>query len=185
MSINNNDSFRWPTTFHCVLLRNNMLLVNQYNISILMSPELVDQESFSLGFRKLKHFISVYLNNSVIISADSPVVTQLEWLDSNIVHLPKDPHDYFLAAILYQKFSSIVKEFFSISELAIDSKLGDNVEYRINHVNQELFNEGSWWCQDNVNTNNVNEFPSWDDLKIIPINRFEPKIVIGGKGENR
>ncbi len=180
-----NNSFRWPTAFNCVLVRNNLLLVNQYNISVLMSPEPSDQELFGLGFRKLKHFINNYLDNSIIINLHNPCLPNLEWIQTNQIHLPKEPHDYFLAAILYQKFSVIAKEFFSIFEITIDSTLGDNVEYKINHSTQELENESNWWCQDNVSTNNVDRFPSWEELKIIQLNRFEPKIVQGGKGENK
>jgi hypothetical protein len=185
MLADSTDSFRWPTRFSCVLIRDNLLLVNHYNISILMSPEPTDQESVRLGFRKLKHFISGYLDNSVIINTNNPVVTKLDWLHSNTIHVPNDPHDYFLASILFQKFSSIVKEFFSIAEIAIDSRLGDSVEYKINHANQELAESTNWWSQDSVNTNDIDQFPTWDDLKIIPLSKFEPKIVIGGRGETR
>jgi hypothetical protein len=183
--LTNNNSFKWPTKFQCVLIRNNTLLVNRYNISILMSPEPTDQESFTLGFRKLKYFISNYLDNSIIINQDNPNLKNIIWIESNTVQLPKEPHDYFLASILYQKFTSIVKDFFSIFEVTVDSDLGDNVEYKINYANKDLYDVQEWWCQDNVNTNSYDKFPSWDSLKIMSVNKFEPKVVIGGKGENR
>jgi len=188
MLTDNRGSFKWPTKFSCVLVRDNLLYVNHYNISISMQPSPTDQEYFSVGFRKLKHFISAYLDNGVIINIDNSALEKLNWLESNTIQLPSDPNDYFLAAILYQKFTAIVKEFFSIDEISIDSRLGDSVEYTINHttnISQELFDDANWWSQDNVNTNNSDSFPSWDDLKIIPLNKFEPKIVIGGRGENR
>jgi hypothetical protein len=153
-----------------------------------MKPEPADQELFSLGFRKLKHFISSYLDNGVIININNSALEKLNWLESNTIQLPSDPNDYFLAIILYQKFTSIVNDFFSIDEISIDSRLGDSVEYtvdRTNNVSQDISDKTNWWSQDNVNTNNTDKFPSWDDLKIIQINKFEPKIVIGGRGENK
>lgn len=180
-----NNQFKWPTKFQCILVRNNTILVNRYNLSILMSPEPTDQESFSLGFRKLKYFINHYLDSSIIINQDNPNLKNLLWVTANTVQIPKEPHDYFLASILFEKFTIIAKDFFSIFELTIDSELGDNVEYKINHSNYDLHDKDKWWYQDNVNTNEIDKFPTWDTLKITVSNKFEPKIVLGGKSEIR
>jgi hypothetical protein len=53
----------------------------------------------------------------------------------------------------------------------------------VNTGNKEL-NGNDWWNLDNVNTNNQDAFPNWNDINL-QNNRFEPKVVLGGKNENR
>lgn len=186
MSTDSNDFFTWPTTFSCVLVVGDLILPSDYNLTIGMIPR--PGESTGIGLRKIKEFISKFVQNSILIGTDHQFLPQLAKLQSNTMQLPQDPSDYFLAAVLFQKLNAISSDHFSIGQITIDSSIGDRVKYHINDISDvysdDLKNAG-WWSQDNVNTNNVDKFPTWEELDIVVANRFSPKLVKGGKNESK
>ena len=186
MSTSNNDFFTWPTSFSCVLVLGDLILPSDYNLTIGMVPK--SEGSTAVGLKKIKEFISKFVQNSILISQENQFLEQLSKLKSNTVQLPQDPSDYFLAAVLFHKLNAISKDHFSIGQITIDSSIGDRVQYQINDISDaysEILTKDGWWLQDNVNTNGVDYFPSWEDLNISVSTRFSPKLVKGGKNENK
>lgn len=186
MLTDNQDFFTWPTKFSCVLVVGDVILPSDYNLTISMIPHL--GESTTIGLKKIKEFISKFVQNSILIEQDHQFLLQLSTLQSNTIQLPKDPTDYFFAAVLFQKLSAISSEYFTIGQITIDSSIGDRVKYQINDIsdvyNEDLNHDG-WWIQDNVNTNNIDTFPTWEDLDIFVTPRFSPILVKGGKNESK
>ena len=186
MSISNKDFFVWPTSFSCVLVIGDMILPSDYNLTVGMVPQ--SEGSTAVGLRKIKEFISKFIQNSILISQENQFLTQLSKLQSNTVQLPQDPSDYFLAAVLFHKLNAISKDYFSIGQITIDSSIGDRVQYQINDISDaysEILNKDGWWIQDSVATNSIDCFPTWEDLNIAVSNRFSPKLIKGGKNESK
>jgi hypothetical protein len=181
MSISN-QTFIWPAQFSCSLIRDDFIYPNQYNISVSMHPENT-ADLTKIGFKKLKHFVYSYIDNSILIRNNHPLLKNFNAIKTNTIHLPDDTHDYMLVTILFHKFSAILQNQITITEISIDSSIGDRVKYTVNTGNKEL-NGNDWWNLDNVNTNNQDAFPNWNDINL-QNNRFEPKVVLGGKNENR
>jgi len=179
----NNPAVVWPTQFDCSLIRNEHIYPNQYHITVSMFPNGEDGEEFTYGFKKLKYFISNFLDNAILIKTNHPLLENLSTIKTNTIQLPNDTHDLILATVLYHKFSAISQNQIIITEITIDSKVGDHIKYTVNTDNKKL--EGDyWWNQKGFETNDSDVFPEWDDIKI-QNNRFEPKVVLGGKNENR
>lgn len=186
MSTSNKDFFIWPTNFSCVIVLGDLILPSDYNLTIGMIPQPGD--STTVGFKKIKEFISKFVQNAILIKEQNQFLSQLSNLRSNTVQLPQDPSDYFFAAVLFQKLTAISSDYFTIGQITIDSSIGDRVKYQINNINdvyREVLEKDGWWSQDNVNTNNIDNFPSWEDLDIVINNKFSPKLVKGGKNENK
>ena len=186
MSIDNTDFFIWPTTFSCVIVLGDLILPSDYNLTIGMVPQPGD--STAVGLRKIKEFITKFVQNAILIGEENQFLSQLGKLRSNTVQLPQDPSDYFFAAVLFQKLNAISSDYFTIGQITIDSSIGDRVKYQINDVNDvysEILKQQGWWSQDNVNTNNIDRFPTWEELDIVVSNKFSPKLVKGGKNENK
>ena len=186
MLTDNRDFFVWPTSFSCVLVIGDLILPSEYNLTVSMTPN--SNESTSTGLKKIKEFISRFVQNSILIDQNNQFVNQLSKLQTNTIQLPQDPSDYLFAAVLFQKLNAIARDYFSIGQITIDSSIGDRVKYQINNasdVYSELLYCDSWWSQDNVKTNNVKEFPSWEDLNIEVGSKFSPKLIKGGKHENK
>lgn len=186
MLTDNRDFFVWPTTFSCVLVIGNLILPSEYNLSISMTPN--SNESTATGLKKIKEFISKFVQNSILIDQNNQFLSQLSKLETNTIQLPSDPSDYLFAAVLFQKLTAISKDYFSIGQITVDSSIGDRVKYQINNTsdvyNNLLYTDG-WWLQDNVNTNNFKDFPTWEDLNIDVGIKFSPKLIKGGKNESK
>jgi hypothetical protein len=148
-----------------------------------MLPEGADSNLAKLGFKKLKHFVRSYLNNSLMIKHNHPLLAAFETLQTITVEFPEEPHDYIVASILFHKFSSILEGNIKITQITIDSSIGDNVKYTVNTGNKML-DGNCWWNNNGVETNDVDLFPSWEEVKA-ENTKFEPRVVLGGKNENR
>jgi len=177
-----NTAFTWPETFNCSLVKNNSIYPNQYTISVSMIAEVIDDDAIRLGFKKVKHFINHYIKNSILIKYDNPLLTKLNSIETNTIQLPEEPHDFIFASVLFHKFSAILENTITITEITIDSSIGDRVKYTVNAGKQTL-GGNFWWNFDSPETNDIDVFPSWND--VIIHNKFEPKIVLGGINGNR
>jgi hypothetical protein len=188
MSANNADSFTWPAHFSCVLILEDALFPVDYTLTVDMTPDVAQATSTSIGLKKIKEFITRFVDNAIVISQYHSFLSQLQKLKTNTVELPQDPNDYLFASILFQKLNSIAYDYFSIKKITVDSSIGDHVQYTVNsssNTYKEILDRNEWWKQDNVKTNNYNQFPSWEDLNIMVSTRFSPKIVKGGRDENK
>jgi len=181
--LTSSPAFTWPSKFNCSLVRDFFIYPNQYNITVSILPRSIDNESQKIGFKKLKYFVHEYLRNSMIIKKDHPLLDNLGLIQTNTIQLPEDPHDLIFGKILFHKFSALLKNDITITQITIDSTIGDHVQYTVDTGNQAL-NGDCWWNNDSVETNDTDIFPTWDDVKI-QNTRFEPKVVLGGKNENR
>lgn len=179
----NSPAVLWPSQFNCSLIHNDFIYPNQYNISVSMIPAGQDEELFKIGFKKLKYFIYDYLDNSILIKEQHPLINELISIKNNTIQLPNNTNDLILATVLFHKFSAILKNNIIITEITIDSRIGDHVKYTVNTSNHEL-DKNAWWNNNGVETNDYDTFPSWDDLYKLNT-KFEPKVVLGGKNENR
>ena len=179
------ESFVWPTEFACTLITENLLIPNHYSIRIGVEPGTPKPQNIALGFKKIKYFVTHYLQNSILICNENPLKKSLKSIGSNFVLLPFEPYDYFVAAVLYSKFLAIAEKYFEITYITVDSRIGDRVQYTIRHPNEcgiDL-NGNHWWNMDSVNTGK-NITTTWEDLNFKDETKFEPRIIKGGLSEN-
>lgn len=182
------DFFIWPTNFSCVVVLGDMMLPSDYSLTIGMMPNSVHGDSTAIGLHKIKQFISRFVQNSIVINIDHPLLPHIAEFKTNIIYLPQDPTDYFFANVLLRKLIAISKDYFVINEITVDSSIGDRVQYRISdscNVYESILNNDNWWNEDNVKTNQIDRFPSWEDLDITVSSKFSPKLITGGKSGNK
>jgi hypothetical protein len=176
--------FVWPTGFACTIITENSVIPNSYSINISIIP-LTDAQNIAIGFRKLRHFVENYLQNSIFVFKENKLIKPLENIDTNIVLFPTEPYDYFVGSVLYSKFLSISEKYFHIDLLSIDSAIGDNVQYSITDPEDcglELSGD-HWWNMDSTNTGLPRD-SSWGDWDINDGPKFEPRIIKGGRSED-
>lgn len=187
MSADSTEFFTWPTNFSCTLFIGDVVLPNEYNVTIGMMPG--DGQSISgSGIKKIKEFFTKFVQNSIVINQDHDFLPSLTKFNTNTIQLPQDPHDFFFANVLFHKLSAISQTHFTIRQITIDSSIGDRVKYQVNDsctTYDKLLKKNRWWQQDNVNTNDTHNFPSWEDLDITVATRFSPRLIKGGRNENQ
>ena len=184
MLTNRPDCFVWNAEIVCTFISENVLIPNVYTVSIGMEPNTKNVDDIDLGFKKLKHFIGDYLQNSIFVNRDAEIVAALNKLDTNLVLFPDEPFDYLVGIILFKKLTAITEKYFEVSFITIDSSVGDHVQYTVTadcEVENEL-GKDQWWDKDSVNTG-TDDHTSWEDLNLKESPRFSPKVVKGGKSE--
>jgi hypothetical protein len=179
------DNFVWPSEFACTLITEKLVLPNHYTVKLSVEPTDPKTNDVNLGFKKIRYFIDCYLNNSILVNQENPIVKSLTGMDSNLVLMPVEPFDYFFASILYLKLVTISERYFHINHLTVDSIIGDRVQYTITHDNDigVDLRGNFWWNMDSVNTG-TDDHTSWQDLNLKDSPRFSPIVVKGGLSEN-
>jgi hypothetical protein len=180
------SSFVWPYEFNCTIVSDKIIVPNKYKFKISIDPYIPVKDNIGLGFQRLRYFIADQLVNSVVINQDHPLLPALNDTDTNLVVLPTDPYDFYVGSILLNKFLSITEKFFDITQITIDSTIGDHIQYNIwdpYDCGLELTGD-YWWNWDDVSTNPASVI-AWKDLNLKEVSAFEPVIIKGGLSENR
>lgn len=178
------EQYIWPTSFICTLVTDKIIIPNQYSISISIEP--VSPPDLALGFRRLRTFVDFCLHNSVFIGQTNSLSDSFLEMDTNMVHFPTEPYDYFVGSILFRKFQSITANFFEIGFITIDSSVGDSVQYCIRDPEETGLDLSGdyWWNMDNLDTG-TGATISWEDLDLHDNPKFKPRIIKGGKSEDQ
>lgn len=182
----NLTQFVWPTSFVCTIVTENLVLPTSYTINVSIDPASGTQLDINTGFRKLRSFVDIKLQNSVFMHKDSRLAGLLTDIGNNRVLFPTEPYDFFVGCILYNKFLSITHEYFQIDFISIDSAIGDHVQYTIGDPAEAgLDLDGNfWWNTDTLDTGTGDDI-IWDDLDIGVAAKFEPRVIQGGLSENK
>jgi hypothetical protein len=182
----NLTQFNWPASFACTIINDNLILPTTYNISVSVDPISQTQFDINTGFKKLRSFFDVRLQNSIFICKTNPLATALVGIGNNQVIFPTEPYDYFVGCVLYKKLLTITEQYFQIDFITIDSLVGDNVQYTIIDPEESgLELEGDhWWNKDTLDTG-VGDDIIWDDLDIGIGPKFSPRIIQGGLSGNQ
>jgi hypothetical protein len=172
----------WPVSFVSTLVTEDRVLPNSYSFNISIVPLDKASGDFSVGYRKLRHFVDQYLHNSIFIHEENALLELFSKTTNNVVLFPTEPYDLFVGHVLYQKFLSITEKYFHIDMISVDSAVGDNICYNILDTDDcglDLSGE-KWWNTDSAFTG-IKPVESWADLGENDNPRFEPKIIKGGK----
>jgi hypothetical protein len=182
----NITQFSWPAHFSCTIINEQLILPTTYNINISIDPESQSQLSINVGFKKLRSFVDVRLQNSVFIYRENKLGKSLSGIVNNQVVFPTEPYDYFAGCVLYKKFLAITEQYFQIEFITIDSLVGDHVQYTIGDPEETGLdlNGDFWWNNDNLDTG-CDDGVSWDDLNIDIGPKFAPKVIQGGLSEGQ
>jgi predicted Fe-Mo cluster-binding NifX family protein len=154
--------------------------INDYNAEISMYTNTTEQEDHVTCMARLNHFVYHELTNTMFIKQDNQ--EQLRALSAagiKVTTLPEEPIDQIIGIALYCKLNSILEERMIITNVTIQSELGDNVRYL--HGNQESLGpcaDTGWWNESGpVHSNfkpvtggkrvvKLNRTPTWRDLDL-------------------
>jgi len=158
----------------------NCLQINSYNMELAITTNTSNADDHVVSLNRLNHFVYNEMANTVYIHQND--VTQIQALTSagiKVTTMPEQPIDQIIGIALYCKLNAILEERMIVTNVTIQSLLGDNVRYL--HSSQESLgpcSDTGWWNESGpVHSNfkpvtggkrvvKLNRTPTWRDLDL-------------------
>jgi predicted Fe-Mo cluster-binding NifX family protein len=156
------------------------LQINDYSAELSIYTNTMDHQDHVTSMARLNHFMYHELTNTVFIKQDNQ--DQLRALAAagiKVTTLPEEPIDQIIGIALYCKLNAILEQRMMVTNVTIQSLLGDNVRYL--HSSQESLgpcSESGWWTDPGPIHSNfkpaagnrrvvkLNRTPTWRDLDL-------------------
>lgn len=133
------------------------LQLNQYSVSLQLVTQTNDAPQINIAMERLRAFVYSELNNAVFIGpAERERAEMLAIMGVNVVTLPEEPVDQVIGIMLYCKLNSIMEDRIVITDLDVQSYLGDSVWYQ--HSEDDAlgpFAQDGWWHRPTCQYNDI------------------------------
>jgi hypothetical protein len=176
-----NVRLEYDMTWSAAIWFEGRLQINDYTAELAIYTNTSDQNDHVTSLARLNHFVYHELTNTVFIKQDDQEQMQLlTTAGINITPLPEEPIDQIIGIVLYCKLNAILEQRMVVTDVTIQSNLGDNVRYL--HSDQEGVGpceESGWWfdagpIHSNFKPTNsskkqvvkLNRTPTWRDLDL-------------------
>ena len=209
------NTFDWKTKFKSIIIVDNELFQNEYNVEITITPNVADLKEQSSYFERLKNLFELVLSNTVTAWRDDSLYqTLLKKSNNRFIELPRPPYDQIMAAVCFCKANSILDSKIVINFIELSSWQGDGITYTVDKDSKELIlldrpdwfsakysKFDPWWLRADTATYDqeldkgiyTGHF-SWNNQKIAvdtkheyhaKIFEFQPKVLDGGKDKDK
>ena len=143
-----NVRLEYDMTWSAAIWFEGRLQINDYTAELAIYTNTSDQQDHVTSLARLNHFVYHELTNTVFINQDNQEQMQLlTTAGVNISPLPEEPIDQIIGIALYCKLNAILEQRMIVTDVTIQSTLGDNVRYL--HSDQESLGpcegEPGWW----------------------------------------
>jgi predicted Fe-Mo cluster-binding NifX family protein len=176
-----NVRLEYDMTWSAAIWFEDRLQINDYTAELAIYTNTSDQEDHVTSLARLNHFVYHELTNTVFINqANQEQMQLLTTAGINITPLPEEPIDQIIGIALYCKLNAILEQRMVVTDVTIQSSLGDNVRYL--HSDQEGLgpcDEPGWWFESSPAHSNfkptnsskkqvvkLNRTPTWRDLDL-------------------
>ena len=124
------------------------LQMNDYQISLSMTTNTSDSQDQITCMNRINYFVYEELGSTIFINENN--VEQIQALVTagcKVTTLPEEPIDQVLGWIIFLKLNAILEDRMIISDIKIQSNLGDNIKY-LHTAGESLgpINETGWWA---------------------------------------
>lgn len=151
-------SFNWSTDFRSLIIVDNELYHNEYDIKCHITPITADLQEQNIYFDRLKSLFELVFANTVISWRDETLFEILkDNSDNRFVELPKPPYDQVMAAVCFTKANAILEGKILVTQLELSSYQGDGISYTIEKDGPEieLLDVDNWF------SSKYNSFDPW------------------------
>jgi len=147
-----NVRLQYDIDFMAGIYYEDSLQLNQYSVSLDLITKTTDAEQTNIAMNRLKCFIWSELENTVFINqVHEEKAEMMSLLGINVTTLPEEPVDQLIGIMLYCKLNAIMEGRMIITDLNIQSTLGDQVWYLHNEEDAlGPFVDDGWWTLSNT-----------------------------------
>ena len=159
-------SFTWNTKFKSIIIVDNELFQNEYNVKLFITPHTADLTEQTQYFDRLKNLFELVFNNTITTWREEKLYHTLTKTSNNrFIELPKPPYDQIMAAVCFCKTNSILESKITVNKLELSSWQGDGITYSVDKDGKELLlldvedwfsdtykNFDPWWLRSDTAT---------------------------------
>jgi hypothetical protein len=146
-------------TFQAGVHYENRLLMNVYNMSLIIYVEVNCPKEQHIAMERIKYFLSEHVENTVFVDEKEKKAID-RYIDANIkvCTLPNEPYDQVVMQALLLKFNSITEGRFVIAEVILSSKMSDDVKFfgDIEEIDEEFAKSEGWWFDSSTSMSTLN-----------------------------
>jgi hypothetical protein len=142
-----NVQLKHQVNFTAGIWYNNLLQMNNYSAQIHMRTTTMEPTNHNTAFERLKYFVYYGLDSSIILDQQlTDPSAQFVSAGLKITTMPGDPVDQLVGIMLYYKLNAIMEERIVVTQVEINSNLGDNITYIHNeHEAHVGIIPPEWW----------------------------------------
>ena len=171
-----NVRLQYDVDFLAGIYYDERLQLNSYSVSLSMLTKTIDPVETNIAMERLKFFMNGVIDNTVFINqAHTDQAETLLYLGANVTTLPEEPVDQIIGMMLYYKLNAIMEGRIEITQLDINSVLGDNVWYL--HDEEDSpgpFATKGWWDDSSTQHETIETEPVSDNVvKVISTGWYE------------
>lgn len=132
-------SFSWSTTFKSILIVDNELFHNTYDVKLGIEPITKDLAEQSDYFERLKSLYTHIFANTVVTYREESLYRMLETSTTNrFIELPRPPYDQVMSAVCFTKSNAILDGKIVVKSVELSSYQGDGISYTVEQDSPEL-----------------------------------------------
>jgi hypothetical protein len=122
--------FTWTTRWHGMMLLENILIPNEWEIKVAFNGEYDDPDQEQIAFDRCKFLIDVAYQEALFMRVDEETFSKLH--DKVLCHkitLPDEAIDSTIAIATLSKFISITEGRLSFDGISISSRISEGIEF--------------------------------------------------------
>ncbi len=136
--------------------------INTYDFTLSMLVETDIPKEHNIAIERLDFFIKNVISNSVFVNEENFEAIE-KYFDAgiNVITLPGEPYDQIVAMAILLKLNSIMENRIKITDITIQSLLGEGIRYPIvseTAENADIMVGNNWWYRSDLETTNQNIF---------------------------
>jgi hypothetical protein len=146
------------------------LQMNNYQIELIMTTNTSDANDQIVCMNRINHFIYDELGSTVFIDEnDTEQIQLLAAAGVKLTTLPETPIDQVIGWVVFLKLNAILEDRMIISDIKIQSDLGDNIKY-MHSIGESLgpVESTGWWTDPSPKHSSVK--PGSNKKRIVKLN---------------
>jgi hypothetical protein len=144
-----NVRLQYDLDFVAGVYAHEQLHFNSYSIVLQLLTQTTNSQNSNVALERVKAFIYYELGNTVFLGpSDHDKADMLAVLGVNVTTLPEEPVDQIVGLMLFTKLNAVMEDRMIVTELDIQSTMGDCVWYM--HSEGDAlgpFARDGWWTK--------------------------------------
>ena len=172
-------------TFLSAIYYEGDFLINNFDISLILSVETDSILEQNVAMDRIKYFINERLENSVFVQeTETKIIEKYVTAGLKVCTLPEEPYDQIITIVIVNKLNAICECKLVVTSIHLNSILSDNVGfiYDMDDIIHLVPYKNGWWVE---NSNNISNIKSSKKEKIVRLVKSNDWTSLGLDWKNK